>query len=84
MRVACVLITHLRAKVELQRLPDLRDRPAVIVNRCKGRPVVVDAFPAASKGGATGMTLEEALSRHADTVALEADEPSYQRVFHQC
>ena len=26
MRVACVLVTHLRAKVEMRRQPDLRDR----------------------------------------------------------
>ena len=77
-----MLITHLRAKVELRRQPDLRDSPAVIVDRSKGRPRVVDHFPAAS-GAAAGMTLEEALSRHAGAVVLEADEPSYQRVFRR-
>ena len=82
MRVACVLITHLRAKVELLRQPDLRDRPAVIVDRSTGRPVVVDALPAAPHAHAD-MTLEEALSRHADMAVLEADEPSYRQVFRQ-
>ena len=82
MRIACVLITHLRAKVELERHPHLRDRPAVIVDRSRGRPLVVDHFPAAP-GVSAGMTLEQALSRHADTVALEGDEASYRRVFHQ-
>ncbi len=77
-----MLITHLRAKVELRRQPDLRDSPAVIVDRSKGRLRVVDHFPAAS-GAAAGMTLEEALSRHAGAVVLEADEPSYQRVFRR-
>ena len=38
MRVACVLVTHLRAKVELRKQPHLADRPAVIVDRSKGRP----------------------------------------------
>ena len=82
MRVACVLITHLRAKVELLRQPDLRDRLAIIVERSTGRPVVVDALPAVCHVHA-GMTLEEALSRHADMAVLEADEPSYRQVFRQ-
>ena len=80
MRVACVLITHLRAKVELQRQPHLGDRPVVIADHSRGRPLVADRFPAC--GGVTaGMALEEALSRNAGTVVLEADEPSYRRVF---
>ena len=33
MRVACVLVTHLRAKVEMYRHPHLRDVPVVIVDR---------------------------------------------------
>ena len=82
MRVACVLITHLRAKVELRRQPHLRERPAVIVDRSTGKPLVVDAFPAASAVVA-GMTLEEALSRRPDTTVLEADEPACRRVFQQ-
>ena len=82
MRVACVLITHLRAKVELLRQPGLRDRFAIIVERSTGRPVVVDALPAVPHVHA-GMTLEEALSRHADMAVLEADEPSYRQVFRQ-
>ena len=82
MRIACVLITHLRAKVELERHSHLRDRPAVIVDRSGGRPLVVDHFPAAP-GVSVGMTLEQALSRHAGTIVLEGDEASYRRVFHQ-
>ena len=82
MRVACVLISHLRAKVELRRQPHLRESPAVIVDRSEGKPLVVDALPAAS-GVVAGMTLEEALSRRPDTTVLEADEPSYRRVFEQ-
>ena len=82
MKVACVLVTHLRAKVELRRQPHLQGSPAVIVDRLGGRPVVVDALPATA-GVTAGMTLEEALSRHANTVVLEADEPAYQRVYQQ-
>ena len=33
MKVACVLITHLRAKAEMQRRPQLKDQPALIAGR---------------------------------------------------
>ena len=81
MRVACVLITHLRAKVELQRQPHLGNRPVVIADRSR-RVLVADRFPACA-GVIVGMPLEEALSRNAGAVVLEADEPSYQRVFRR-
>ena len=82
MRVACVLVTHLRAKLEMQRQPHLKDRAALVVDRSKGRPLVVDHFPAAN-GAAPGMALEQALSRNADSPVLEADEAAYRRVFHR-
>ena len=82
MKIACVLITHLRAKVEMRRQPDLRDRAVLIVDRTRSRPLVIDHFPAAS-GVAAGMTLEQALSRQTDGAVLEADEAHYQRVFHR-
>ena len=84
MRVACVLVTHLRAKVEMKRHPDLADYPVVIVDRDVGwaRPLVADRFPAAS-GVTAGMTMEQAVSRHANVVILDADEPHYRRVFAQ-
>ena len=82
MKVACVLVTHLRAKVEIRRHPHLRDRPAVIVDRSGPRPVVVDHLPAC-RGVAAGMTLEQALSRQGDAVVLEADDQSYRKVFSQ-
>ena len=82
MKVACVLITHLRAKVEMRRQPHLIDRAVLIVDRSRGQPVVADHFPAASEVAA-GMTLEQALSRQADGIALEADEANYRRAFHR-
>ncbi len=82
MRVACVLVTHLMAKVEMSRHPHLEDRPVLIVDRdpSRSRPVVVDRFRAAS-GVAAGMTLEQAVSRHANAVVLDADRTHYRRVF---
>ena len=82
MKLACVLVTRLRAKVEMRRRPGLKDRPAVIVGRCRGRPVVVDCFPAAA-GVAVGMTPEQALSRQPDGILLEADEAAYGREFRR-
>ena len=82
MKIACVLVTHLRAKLEMRRQPHLKDQPAVIVDRSRGRPLVVDHFPAAS-GVAAGMTLEQALSRQSGGVVLDADEAAYLRAFHR-
>ena len=82
MKVACVLLTHLRAKVEMRRHPHLKDSPAVIVDRSGPKPVVVDHLPAC-KGVSAGMTIEQAMSRQANAVVLEADEQSYRRVFGQ-
>ena len=82
MRVACVLVTHLRAKVEMSRQPHLKTTPVLIVDReaSRARPLVVDRFPGASEVVA-GMTLEQAVSRHTNAVVLDADEPHYRRVF---
>ena len=82
MRVACVLITHLRAKVELRRQPHLAGEPVLIVDRSQTRPLVVDRSPAAA-GVAAGMTLEQARSRQASGVVLAADEAAYRSVFRQ-
>ena len=68
--------------MELNRHPHLKDRPALIVDRSRGRPLVADRFPAAA-GVSAGMTLEQARSRHAGSSLLEADEPAYRRVFHR-
>ena len=80
MRIACVLITHLRAKVEMRRRPDLSGKPVVIVARGQKIPDIVDHFPAASRVS-IGMSPEQALSQQADTLILEADESSYRSVF---
>ena len=92
MKIACVLITHLRAKVEMQRYPHLKDKPVLIADRTKSKPVVVDYLPAATAVSA-GMPLERALSYQAaggperglsqEAIVLEADEPHYRRVFRQ-
>ena len=80
MKVACVLIAHLRALVELRRRPCLKKSPVVIVDRSGGRPVVADFLPEGT-GLRKGMSLEQAMSLHGGTRVLEADEPHYREVF---
>ncbi len=82
LKLVCVLITHLRAKAEMRRRPHLKNQPVVIVDRGKSGAVVVDHFPAAAAVSA-GIPLEQALSRQAGAVALDADEAHYRRVFRQ-
>ena len=87
MRIACVLITHLRAKAELQRHAHLRsmspakagNSPIAIVDRTSGKPLVVDS--SAGTSARAGMTLEQAMSSHNGLIILDADEPYYRRVF---
>ena len=82
MKVACLLITHLRAKVEMRRHHNLKNIAAIIIERSRGRSQVVDATPSAS-GVSPGMTLEEALSIRPEALVLEADESHYRKVFSQ-
>ena len=82
MKVVCLLITHLRTKVEVRRHPDLKSTPAVIVEPSRGRSLVVDSTSSAN-AVSPGMTLEEALSIRPEALLLEADEPHYRRVFAQ-
>ena len=79
MRIACVLITHLRAKAELRRHAHLRDSPIAVVDRTSGKPLVVDSSAGAS--ARAGMTLEQAMSSYNGLIILDADEPYYRRVF---
>ena len=82
MKVACLLITHLRAKVEIRRHPDLKNSPAVIVGHSEGKSMVVDYTPSATDVS-PDMTLEETLSIRPDALVLEADESHYRKVFSQ-
>ena len=82
MKIACVLITHLRVKVELKRQPHLKDLPVIIVDRTQTRPLVIDSSPRAA-AAITGATLEQALALQPDALVLEADEPAYRRLSRQ-
>lgn len=83
MSLACVLIPHLRALVELRRRPHLKKRPIIMVDRSSGKPVVTDFLPD-GMGIGRGMYLGRALSLHRGVgipTALESDEPRYRQVF---
>ena len=82
MKLACVLIPHLRALVEQRRRPHLRKRPIIIVDRSRGRSLVADFLPE-DRGIDKGTSLEQALSLCNNAAVLEADEPRYRQVFDE-
>ena len=83
MSLACVLIPHLRALVELRRRPHLRKRHIVTVDRSSGKPEVTDFLPD-GLGISKGMALSRAMSLHKGIgipTVLESDESHYLEVF---
>lgn len=80
MLLACVYLAHLPALVELERYPQLRGWPLVIVE--PGSRIVLDASPRAI-GVTPGMPLSEAQSRGKLPVYRGADPGLYQRVFEK-
>ena len=70
----CLLITHLPAKAELARRPEIAGHPVMVTGGDARRRVVMDATPEAQAAGVcAGEPLTEALSRCANAVALPAD-----------
>ena len=82
MQIACVLITHLEAKVELRRHPQWQGKPGLIIARGTRRPQVLDYLPS-TRGVTVGMTLEHALSYSPTSHILDADIPYYHKIFAQ-
>jgi hypothetical protein len=80
MKIACVMVTHLPVKAELQRRPELNGKPIIITEVNGSKQVVLDSSPEA-RGVASGMTWQEALSQSKDAALLVADETYYQAVF---
>ena len=80
MKIACVLITHLPMKSELQRYTQLRGKPVIITENIGSKQVVVDHSPEA-RGIIAGMPLQEALSRCKNATLLQADQPRYHADF---
>ena len=80
MIVACVLITHFRAKAELIRRPKLEGRAFAISDRARPGSLVIDRSPAA-RDVLAGMTLQRAVSTVSDLTILDADESYYEVLF---
>ena len=80
MGIICVLITHLPAKAELQRNPELYNKQFLITHQFDGEYRVLD-FSSQIKGILPGTPLQEALSQYADSVLIDADEIYYIQVF---
>ena len=80
MIVACVLITHFRAKAELARRPELEGRAFVVSDRTRPGSPVVDRSQEA-RDVLSDMTLQRALSTMSDLAILDADGPYYEALF---
>src|SRR5918992_5559289 len=65
MQIACVLVTHLPVKAEIQRHPELKGKPVIVTAGNGSKQVVLDSSPEA-RGVAPGMTVQEALSQSKD------------------
>ena len=79
--IACVLITHLPAKVELSRNPELKNEPFLIIRKNRGKRIVLD-YSRGIQGVSKGMPLQQALSRSGDVQLIQANESYYQREFN--
>ena len=75
--IGCLLVTHLPAKAELHRHPELAGRPLIICDGGEGRPRVLDRTPQAGTAR-IGEPLETALARCRDAVVLQADTGHYE------
>ena len=80
MKIACVLITHLPAKAEIYRRPELQGRTVIISSRSSSGPEVVDTSPDV-KGVQPGTPLQAAVAQCKDAALLEADHVYYQHTF---
>ena len=82
MRAVCVFVTYFRAKTELLRHADLRDRAFVVVGGARAESLVLDRS-APARGVRPGMTLRQAVSLCPDLIALDADELHYRSAWER-
>lgn len=78
--IACVLITHFRAKIELNRNAHLFNRNVVIAD--KSTSLIVDRSPRIGSIE-IGMTIDQVLFNYPDIVLIYADESYYEKIFHE-
>ncbi len=80
--VACVLLPHFPWQAELRRNPDLKNRPAIIIDAASGGSgrTVLD-WSHEIEGVLPGMPLAEALSRNKGALIIEPDTAHYEVAF---
>ena len=81
MLIGCLLVKHLPVKVELQRFPNLRGRPILIVQSLNTKRCILDASEEAD-GVFSGMSIHEASALCPHGWFLEADLPAYRKAFN--
>jgi DNA polymerase-4/protein ImuB len=82
MRIACVLVSHFPWRLEVQRHPELRRAPLLIVQQEGSRSTVLDCSPGLT-AVTPGTPLQEALSACKGAALLEADPTHYQASFEK-
>ena len=78
--IACILVTHLPVKSELNRYTQLRGKPVIITESYGSQNLVLDSS-AEAKGVTAGMTLSEAMARCKNASLIQADSPYYNNTF---
>ncbi len=81
MRLLCVIVPHFYWRCEVLRNRDLEGREVVITRASGSQKAVMDHSPDMDDLE-TGMTLQQALSRHGQAVLLHADVHHYRTVFN--
>jgi len=76
MKIACVLLPHLRVQIEWQKEPRYQGKPTLVFDARHN--VIIEAFPDSI---AAGTPLQAAVSRLGHPILVEAREADYQTAF---
>lgn len=79
--IGCLFVKHFPVKVELQRSPNLRGRPILIMQSLGAKRSILDASEEVD-GVFSGMSVQEASARCPSGLFLEADLPAYSKAFN--
>jgi DNA polymerase-4/protein ImuB len=82
MRLLCVILPHFYWRCEARRRPELEGLPAILTRASGSQKVVMDHSPDLDDLQ-RDMPLQQALSRHGQSVLLHADIPHYRTVFNE-
>jgi DNA polymerase-4/protein ImuB len=85
MRLLCVLLPHFPLRCEVRRHPTLKERSTIVLQSkddSSSQKLVLDFSPELDNLQ-TGMSLQQALSRHGEVDLVQADTPYYWSVFNE-